>query len=197
MRSLVAASPKNAKLLVLPEELVDQLRAITIKKGVSITNFAAEALEQAIRMEAIGGKLGDAIDVFNLLTVSQAAGVVHVPRTNFNAMITELYRADREGLLDVWREAGRWYGEYMRAMLGEEALAFFRDSLLVSWNLDEVNITRDGLLVTIKLVSFVMSLELTELLSSYILGVMSLLGYELMEEDGLRGLTTLRFREAL
>jgi len=60
-----------------------------------------------------------------------------------------------------------------------------------------VNITRDGLLVTIKLVSFVMSLELTELLSSYILGVMSLLGYELMEEDGLRGLTTLRFREAL
>ena len=194
---MVAASSKNAKLLVLPEELVDQLRAITIKKGVSITNFAAEALEQAIRMEAIGGKLEDAIDVFNLYQVSQAAGAVHVPRTNFNAMIAELYRADREGLMDVWREAGRWYGEYMRAMLGEEALAFFRDSLLVSWNLDEVNITRDGLLVTIKLVSFVMSLELTELLSSYILGVMTLLGYELMEEDGLRGLTTLRFREEL
>ncbi len=192
---MVAASSKNAKLLVLPEELVDQLRAITIKKGVSITNFAAEALEQAIRMEAIGGKLEDAIDVFNLLTVSQAAGVVHVPRTNFNAMIAELYKADREGLLDIWREAGRWYGEYMRAMLGEETLTFFRDSLLVSWNLDEVNITHDGLLVTIELVSFVMSLELTELLSSYILGVMNSLGYELLEEDGLRGLTTLRFRE--
>jgi hypothetical protein len=194
---LVAASPKNAKLLVLPEELVNQLRAITIRKGVSLTNFAAEALEQAIRMEAIGGKLEDAIDIFNLYTVSQAAGVVHVPRTNFNAMIAELYKADREGLLDVWREAGRWYGEYMRAMLGEEAIAYFRDSLLVSWNLDEVNITRDGLLVTIKFVSFVMSLELTELLNSYILGVMSFLGYELMEEDGLRGLTTLRFREEL
>ncbi len=193
----MAASPKNAKLLVLPEELVDQLRAITIRKGVSLTNFAAEALEQAIRMEAIGGKLEDAIDIFNLYTVSQAAGVVHVPRTNFNAMIAELYKADREGLLDVWREAGRWYGEYMRAMLGEEALAFFRDSILVSWNLDEVNITRDGLLVKVELVSFVMSLELTELLSSYILGVMSSLGYELMEEEGLRGLTTLRFREEL
>ena len=194
---MVAAPEKNTKLLVLPEELVDQLRAMTIKKGVSITNFAAEALEQAIRMEAIGGKLEDAIDVFHLYTVSQAAGAIHVPRTNFNAMIAELYKADREGLLDVWREAGRWYGEYMRAMLGEEALAFFRDSLLVSWNLDEVNITRDGLLVTIKLVSFVMSTELTELLNSYILGVMNFLGYELMEEDGLRGLTTLRFREEL
>ncbi len=192
---MVAAPAKNTKLLVLPEELVDQLRAMTIKKGISLTNFAAEALEQAIRMEAIGGKLEDAIDVFHLYTVSQAAGVIHVPRTNFNAMIAELYKADREGLLDIWREAGRWYGEYMRAMLGEEALAFFRDSLLVSWNLDEVNITRDGLLVTIELVSFVMSLELTELLSSYILGVMNFLGYELMEDDGLRGLTTLRFRE--
>jgi hypothetical protein len=194
---LVAASSKNAKLVVLPEELVDKLRAITIRKGVSLTNFAAEALEQAIRMEAIGGRLEDAVDIFNLYNVSQAAGAVHVPRSNFNAMVTELYRADREGLLGVWREAGRWYGEYMRAMLGEGALAFFRDSLLVSWNLDEVNITRDGLLVKIELVSFVMSLELTELLSSYILGVMSSLGYELMEEDGLRGLTTLRFREEL
>lgn len=194
---MVAASSKNAKLVVLPEELVDKLRAITIRKGVSLTNFAAEALEQAIRMEAIGGRLEDAVDIFNLYNVSQAAGAVHVPRSNFNAMVTELYRADREGLLGVWREAGRWYGEYMRAMLGEGALAFFRDSLLVSWNLDEVNITRDGLLVKIELVSFVMSLELTELLSSYILGVMSSLGYELMEEDGLRGLTTLRFREEL
>ncbi len=194
---MVTASPKSAKLVVLPEELVDKLRAITIRKGVSLTNFAAEALEQAIRMEAIGGKLEDAVDIFNLHNVSQAAGAVQVPRSNFNAMVTELYRADREGLLDVWREAGRWYGEYMRAMLGEEALAFFRDSLLVSWNLDEVNITRDGLLVKIELVSFVMSQELTELLSSYILGVMSSLGYGLMEEDGLRGLTTLRFREEL
>ena len=194
---MVTASPKSAKLVVLPEELVDKLRAITIRKGVSLTNFAAEALEQAIRMEAIGGKLEDAVDIFNLYNVSHAAGAVQVPRSNFNAMVTELYRADREGLLDVWREAGRWYGEYMRAMLGEEALASFRDSLLVSWNLDEVNITRDGLLVKIELVSFVMSLELTELLSSYILGVMSSLGYELMEEDGLRGLTTLRFREEI
>lgn len=194
---MVTASPKSAKLVVLPEELVDKLRAITIRKGVSLTHFAAEALEQAIRMEAIGGKLEDAVDIFNLYNVSQAAGAVQVPRSNFNAMVTELYRADREGLLDVWREAGRWYGEYMRAMLGEEALAFFRDSLLVSWNLDEVNITRDGLLVKIELVSFVMSQELTELLSSYILGVMSSLGYGLMEEDGLRGLTTLRFREEL
>lgn len=192
---MVAAPPKNAKLVVLPEELVDKLRAITIRKGVSLTNFAAEALEQAIRMEDLGGKLEDAVDVFNLYNVSQAAGAVHVPRSNFNAMIAELYKVDHEGLLDIWREAGRWYGEYLRAMLGEEALAFFRSSLLVFWNLDEVSITRDGLMVTIKLVSFVMSLELTELLSSYILGVMSSLGYELMEEDGLRGLTTLRFRE--
>ena len=194
---MVATSSKNAKLVVLPEGLVDELRAITIRKGISLTNFAAEALEQAIRIEAIGGNLEDAVDIYSLYNVSQAAGAVHVPRSNFNAMITQLFRADREGLLDVWREAGRWYGEYMRAMLGEGALAFFRDSLLVSWNLDEVNITRDGLMVKIEFVSFVMSLELTELLSSYIQGVMSSLGYGLMDEDGLRGLTTLHFREEL
>ena len=98
---MVAASPKSAKLVVLPEELVDQLRAITIRKGVSLTQFAAEALEQAIRMEAIGGKLEDAVDIFNLYNVSQAAGAVQVPRSNFSAMVAELYRADREGLLDV------------------------------------------------------------------------------------------------
>ena len=192
---MVSASPKNAKLVVLPEELVDQLRAITIRKGISITNFAAGALEQAIRMEAIGGRLEDAVDMFNLYNVSQAAGAVQVPRSNFNAMISELYKEDKDGLLNVWREAGSWYGEYMRAMLGEGALTFFRNSLEVSWNLDEVTITRDGMLVKIGFVSFVMSFELTELLSSYIMGVMGSLGYELMERDGLRGLTTLLFME--
>lgn len=192
---MVSTHTKNSKLVVLPENLVEQLRVITKRKGVSLTNYAAEALEQVIRMEALGGELEDAVDIYTLYNISQAAGTVHIPRSNFNTMITELYKVDRNVLLNTWREAGRWFGEYIRARLEEKALAFFKNSLLVSWNLDEMNITRDGLLVRIEFVSFVMSLEFTELLSSYIMGAMSSLGYSFMEKDGLRGLRTLWFRQ--
>ena len=192
---MVSSAPKDTKLLVLPEKLVDSLREITVKKGVSLTSFAEEALRQAIRMEAMGARLEDAVDIYGIHEVSRASGSMEVPRSNFNAMITQLYRAQREELMDVWRDAGRWNGEYLRARLGEDALGFFRSALLVSWNLDEVNVAKDGLVVKIEFVSFSYSVELTELLISYILGFMDSLGYNLMEKDSLRGLATLFFRE--
>ena len=174
---------------------MDGLREITVKKGVSLTSFAEEALRQAIRMEAMGARLEDAVEIYGIHEVSRASGAMEVPRSNFNAMITQLYRAQREELMDVWRDAGRWNGEYLRARLGEDALAFFRSALLVSWNLDEVNVAKDGLVVKIEFVSFSYSVELTELLVNYILGFMDSLGYSLMERDSLRGLATLFFRE--
>lgn len=45
--------------------------------------------------------------------------------------------------------------------------------------------------------SFVMSLELTELLVNYISGVMSSLGYQVLDNEFLRGLATLHYRKKL
>ena len=187
---------QSTKLVVLPEELVNEVRAIAIKRGVSLTNFTAEVLEQAIRADRMGASLKDTVDAYNILIVTRTSGAVQIPRSNLDAMISELYKSDRDQLLEVWERAGRWYGEYLHTLLGSGALAFFERALEASWNLDEVEIEEDGFMMRMRFASFVMSRELTELLISYITGFMRTLGYISMETDYRRGLANFLFRMA-
>ncbi len=185
---------QSTKLVVLPEELVKDVRTIAIKRGVSLANFTAEVLEQAIRAERMGASLKDTVDAYEVFNVTRTSGAVQIPRSNLDAMISELYKSDRDQLLEVWERAGRWYGEYLRTLLGSGALAFFERALEASWNLDEVKIEEDGLMTRMRFTSFIMSNELTELLINYITGFMRSLGHVSMEMDYRRGLASFLFR---
>lgn len=77
--------------------------------------------------------------------------------------------------------------------LGEsEVLEFLREDLLISWNLDEVEIV-DGDNATLRFTAFMMSEEFTELLISYVHGLMESLGYSEVERDSLRGMATIKY----
>jgi hypothetical protein len=194
VRRLITRSTKDHKLISLPEKLVDRLHAIAVRKGVSVTNLAAEALEQSVRAEEMGITLNEAVDTHRLLQVQRGSGAVQIPRSRLTSVVRELLQGDQEELLTAWGEAGRWYGEYLHALLGGEAVDFLEKDLLVSWNLDEVEVRNEEITVDIRIASFVIPLELTELLTSYVKGVMDALGYEIHEEECLRGLAALRFR---
>ena len=186
-------SPKDTKLVFLPEDLVERLKEISIRKGTSITLYATEAIEQALRMEKLNAPIQDAVDIYQHHLISRGSGAVQIPRSQFNDLVSETYQIDREALGDNWRQSGRWYGEYLRARMGEKSLSFLRDSLQVSWNLDEVNIQSDGLNVEINFTSFVYTEPLTHLLVYYIDGIMDSLGYQNNEKEYLRGLSSLRY----
>jgi hypothetical protein len=195
VRRLITASKKDHKLIFLPEKLVERLNTIAVRKGVSVTSFAEEALEQSLRADEMGVTLDETVDTYRLLRVQRGSGAVQIPRSKLTSVVRELARDDKGELLAEWCEAGRWYGEYIHALLGDEAVDFLEEDLLVSWNLDEVDVRNDEMTVDLRFASFVIPLELTELLTSYIKGVMDSLGYEIYEEDCLRGLATLRFRK--
>ena len=191
---MVTRVPKDMRLVVLPADLVRRLRAKAIRRGASLSGFAAEALEEAVKVEEMGASVNEAVEEYYVQDVLRASGAIQVPRSNFNAMISELHDGHREEFLGDWERAGRWYGEYVHARLGEGALGFLEKTFLLSWNLDEVSVENDGLLVRLRLTSFVMSLELTELLVSYITGAMASLGFAPVEKDYVRGLATLVYR---
>jgi len=192
---LVTRSSKDTKLVVLPGRLVEQLREIAVRRGVSVSSFAAGALEQAVRAEEMEASLEEAVNVFGIYEVVRGSGAVQIPRSRFSNLISELHRNNKDELLAAWKKAGRWYGEYLHARLGYGALRFLEKNLLVSWNLDEVTIHNEGMIVNIRFTSFIIALELTELLISYITGIMNAMGYETVEKSYLKGLATLTFRE--
>jgi hypothetical protein len=183
----------DTKFIVVPRQLADQLRLVAMRLGTSVSDFSVEALTQALRIHEMGADLKEAVDIYHLSDVQRGAGNVQVTRSVFRDLILRLYEEDRDELLRVWGDHGKWYGAYLKAKLSrDEVLGFLEKDLLVSWNLDEAEITQRDLMVTIRLVSFGMSEEFTELLVSYVLGLMGELGFSENERDVLRGLVFMR-----
>jgi hypothetical protein len=191
---LRSQTPEDTKLLILPTHLVDRLRAIATRQGVSLSSFAVDSLEQALRVDEMDASLSDAVDAYRLSEIQRGAGMVDVPRSSLNHLIEKLYPKKGEDLKRVWGEAGRWYGEYLRAKLKpEETLGLLEKELLVAWNLDEAEIRGGETEVAVRWVSFTMTAEFTELLLSYLSAVMDALGYREVGRDSLRGMATLKY----
>jgi hypothetical protein len=185
---------EDTKLLILPTHLVDRLKAIAARQGLSLSSFATDSLEQALRVDEMDASLSDAVDAYRLSEIQRGAGMVDVPRSSLNHLVEKLYNKKSDELKKVWSEAGRWYGEYLRAKLRpEEMLRFLEKELLVAWNLDEAEFKESETDVSIRWASFTMTKEFTEILLSYLSAVMDALGYREVERDSLRGMAILKY----
>jgi hypothetical protein len=190
---LTKKQPEDAKLLMLPSELVDRLRDASNKKGTSLTGYATEVLEEALRAEKLGAPLGEAVEAYRMGEIHRGAGAMMVPRSSLGKLIEDLRNGRVEDLPSLWEEAGRWYGRYLTGKLtGDEVIPFLRRDLLASWNLDEVEIS-DGDDAVLRFTGFEMSEEFTNLLLSYVHGLMESLGYAEVGKDSLRGMATIKY----
>ena len=186
---------ENTKLIVLPSHLVEKLKDVAARNRVPLSRYTAVALEEALRAEELGASLREAVDLYQLIQIQRGANSVQIPRSNLEHMIKELYPTNGEELRRIWYESGRWYGAYLRTKLkDDDVLGFFEKALLVSWDLDEVEIKNDDGDIILRCTSFTMSLESTELIISYISGAMSALGYKELTKKHLRGMATVHYR---
>lgn len=190
---MIPGTKSGIKLLSLPEELVDRLQRAASRKGLSLTAYSEENLEEALKAEDNGVPLDEAIESYRILRVQLAAGAVQVPRRRLDTVVKSLFASDKEATLSDWAEAGKWYGEYLRTLFGENAIEVIGGALKISWNLDEVDMRHDEMKAELRLASFSLSEEVTELLVSYIAGVMGSLGYERREGEFIKGLVKLSF----
>ena len=184
--------PEDTKLLVLPGELVDRLKDISSRRGQSLTSYAVDTFEEAIRAESLSTALRDTVDAYHIREVQRGAGGMVIPRSILSRLIGS---AEGSGgrLKDLWGETGRWYGQYLKRRLGEtDVLDFLRDDLPVSWNLDECEIV-DGDDVRVRFVGFDMSEEFTDLLLVYLKELMGSLGFMEFERDSVRGMATIKY----
>lgn len=186
---------KDTKFLVVPAELADRLKEVAVKHRVSLSAYVASILREALRAEEMGVTLGEALSLYRMMEIQRGAGVLQAPRTALQPLLSKAYREVGEELRNLWFEAGRWYGQYLKTRLGDEnPIGFLEEVLRYHWNLDEVSFRGDDLELLVSLVSFTLSREGTELLSCYISGILHSLGFR--EEDRLilEGLAKIRFR---
>lgn len=185
---------ESTKLIVVPSSLVERLKTVATMQGIPLSKYIAEAMEETLRADGMGISLSEAVDLYHLMQVQRGASPVFLPRSSFEHLIRALYPAKEEELKKIWFESGRWYGEYLRTKLKDDNVVnFFEKALLISWDLDEVEIKNDNGGITLRCTSFTMSLESTDLLIRYISGVMSSFGYAEKNKDYLRGMATIKY----
>ena len=183
----------DTKLIPVPSELANQLRLLAGRMGVSVSSITTEALEQVLRADELDSSVKDAVDILHMAQVHKGAGLVNFQRAGVKDLIRRLYDEDSEGLLNIWYRSGRWYAAYLSNRLNGDFFKFFEQDLLVSWNLDESDIQLEDVVVAVRLTSFGMSPEFTELLVVYTKGFFEELGYMVSSEDVLSGLVSFKF----
>ena len=187
----------DTKLIPVPKPLANQLRLLAGRLGVSVSSITTEALEQVLRADELDSSVKDAVDILHMAQVHKGAGLVNFQRAGVKDLIKRLYDEDSEGLLNIWYRSGRWYAAYLSNLLNGNLFRFFEKDLLVSWNLDESDIHVKDVVVDVRLTSFGMSHEFTELLVVYTKGFFEELGYKVFNEDILSGLISFKFRKTM
>ena len=183
----------NKKLIPVPTSLADQLRIVTRRLGTNVSNFTTTSLEQALRADQLGSDLKEAVDLYQMNEIQRGAGMVFFQRAVFSELLSILFENEREKILETWYRSGRWYSAYLSARLHQDVLEYLEKDLLISWNLDESELIIKDVMVNVRLASFGMSTQYTDLLVVYTKGIFDELGYDVSDEDVLPGLISIKF----
>jgi len=188
----------DTKLIKVPKALAAQVKLVTGRIGTNVSEYTTDALSQALRIEDMDSNLEEAVDTFQMVQVHKGAGLVNLPRNSLTRIVSllpdEAVAMFQEGSL----EAGRWYAAYLSSKLSPESiLTFLQSDLRISWNLDEVEIVKEDVLIHFRATSFNMPMSVTELFVLYTRGVFEELGYSINEEDVLPGLISFKFIKRL
>ena len=184
----------DTKLIKVPKALASQLSLVVRRLGTSVSDYTTDALSQALRINDMGSNLEKAVDTYQLVDIHKRAGLINLSRHTLTQIVSMLPDKAAKTLKDESKEAGQWYAAYILSKLSSNSiLGFLENDLMLSWNLDEVKIVEEDVLVHFRCTSFNMTLDITELLVLYTRGVFEELGYSVKDEAVLPGLVSFTF----
>jgi len=187
----------NSKFISISKPLANQLKLLAGRLGVSVSALSTEAIEQLLRANEMNSTIKEAVDILYMSQIHQNAGVINFQRAEVKELFKKLFAEDPENLLETWHRSGKWYAAYLSNIIKGDFFNYLQEDLRTSWNLDESHILVKDVLAIVRLTSFGMSYEFTELLVMYTKGLFEELGYSLSSQDILPGLIYLEFFEKM
>jgi hypothetical protein len=187
----MGARSKGKKLVYVSETLIDGIAKISRTRGESVGKMVEDSLKQSVRVHEEGYDVKQVTDFFTVMQANRVLGGVFVPSNVLDYLVGSAYPNGKEQLLAKWFESGRWHGKYLKEKFENpvKALACFLQ--LSRWDLNEVDIKEQRDSVKIRCVSTVLTDEGTELLTKFIEGAMSGLGFKTSKSDCLKGMIIL------
>jgi hypothetical protein len=187
------AKSKSKRFVFVSEEILERLMDAQSRRGKDLSVFIEEILREALRVEDMGQDFRQVVNFLEALQVLMISGAVFTPLDIFNHLSEKVYKSEGDELRKNWYESGLWYGKYMKDKFNDPVDFLMKFLKAMRWDLDEVEVKRNGDAVKIRCVSTVMTPEGTGMLLSFIEGVMQALGYETRKNDHVKGIILLEF----
>jgi hypothetical protein len=187
---------KGKKLVYVSEALLDQAAKVSRDEDISLGRLVEVSLLQAVKINRLGFRSDQMADFFDVLQSNRVLGGLFVPSGVLDFMIEKCFKGDEAALRNLWFESGNWTGKYLAEKFPNPVEAFGHFLALSRWDLNEVDVKKEGEKVKVRCVSTVITLENTLLLARYVEGVLAGLGYMVEHTETLKGMAILSSKKA-
>jgi len=184
---------KGKRLIPIPEALLRGLMEASSKEGKPLNRYIEEALQQAIKVFETGQNLKGMIRYFEILQSQKASGAIFTPLIVFDFLTSKVYATDKEKLLDVWFESGKWYGKYLVEKFEDPVQALADLLRAARWDLNEVDVKELDGKVKFRCTSTALTKAGTELLLKFIEGALDGMECEAVKSEFMKGLVLVEF----
>lgn len=180
----------SKKFVAVRGDLLQKIIEISNRKGKTVYGFVNEIFEQAIKAEELDSTLPEIVDFYVLVKTLRKAGATLIFSDILNYSIKRLYEVEKEKLLKSWFSSGLWYGKFLKAKFQKPievlkkvltSLFFFEISEVEFSNIEENKFS-------LKVISPNQPQENTELLSSFLEGILNALDFNILNRDCWRGI---------
>jgi len=190
------SSGKGKRLVYVSEALLEQAAKVCRDEDISLGRLVEVSLLQSVKINRMGYRSDQMADFFDVLQSNRVLGGLFVPSGVLDLMLDQYSGADLEKLRTLWFECGRWTGKYVSEKFTNPIEAFASFLQLSRWDLNEVDIKKDGDKVRVRCISTIMTMESTNLLGRFIEGAMAGLGYTVLSVECLKGMVILSSKKA-
>ncbi len=177
-------------------DVAESFAQIAAQKNMTLYGALTDILREAVQLELQGNSITDASSAMRQIKTAREAGYVMVPENLWYELVESKSKADRNGTIREFREAGSWIGRYVLAKSHTADIALsLRESLApLTFDCTDFNIEgTDKLRITCFNPSH--SQIYTELFSTLLVAIVESLGYSVSERVSSRGAIILGFEK--
>jgi predicted transcriptional regulator len=173
------------KFLAAKEDLVEKVGKIARRRHQTLYWLINKTLEQVIKANNFNRSLEEVTDQQLAIEALREGGYVLVPEDLLYKVVDKAFELDKESLVNMWYESGRWSGQYILTRFPEEDRlnTFQRMVRSLVWSLSEFKVDKEKDRIVIRCIGPRIPLSYSTLLSSFIEGVLQAFGYKVVEKS--------------
>ncbi|MGF3521615.1 MAG: hypothetical protein ACQXXJ_00780 [Candidatus Bathyarchaeia archaeon] len=185
------------RLISVRDDLLEEVYRASVKEDTTAVKFVEEAIKYALKISQLGIESSRLLELCEVMQAYRALGGVFVPKDVLTFLVSRAGSEAKQPLQAQWYETGLWYGKFLKEKFSDPVQAFKSFLEVTRWDLNEVDLTRDrqGDFVKLRFISTLLSNDETAFLAKFAEGVMSSLGYHLVNCDSLRGIAAMEFKK--